>query len=129
MRWPWVSRASYDALDQRLLRALAQTDDALKMAERSADLTLRMIDRLAAATPPPVERLPMVQLPPPLRDEISEAIDLAAGPDKALARHLARWAKQQQLDGGKEHDIIQSILHWHSATEWDGTADDAPSRF
>src|SRR5262245_7978157 len=128
MQWPWVSRAAYDELGRSLARAMAQTDEALKMAERSAELAYRAIDRLAATTPQTAERLPMVPLAPPLRDEISEAIDLAAGPDKALARHLARWAKQQQLDGAKEHDIIQSILHWHSATEWDGTSEDAPSR-
>ena len=124
-----MSRRSYDELNQVVVRALVQSADAIKMAERSTELAHRAIDRLAGATPQPVERVPLAALAPPLRDEISEAIDLAAGPDKALARHLARWAKQQQLDGAKEHDIIQSILHWHSATEWDGTADDAPSRF
>jgi len=131
MKWPWVSRATYDDLQRICDRLIAQTTDAIRMAERSHEITSAVLDKLEAILKPRGNEesgssrnpLPMAV---PERNDLTEAIELASGTDKGLARHLTRWAKQQQLDGMKERDIIHSILHWPRATEWDGEPGDVP---
>ena len=130
MTWPLVWRSTYD----RTIRELTES----KTRGAAAEHTLIMVlDRwvhfnemlLAGMVPAPKavstnKPLPMAV---PERSEIADAIELSAGGDRALARHLEKWAKQQRLDGMKEHDIIQSIIHWRNAAVWDGDTDDAPA--
>lgn len=120
MRWPLVWRATYDEAyaAARLLEQELHASRALHVeAQRMCNELLAL---LKPPPPLPVATRILEPLSAPPRDEIAEAIDLSAGTDKALARHLGRWAKQQQLEGAKEHDIIQAIIHWHNANEWDG---------
>jgi len=130
MKWPWVSRSTYDELNRIADRAIQQTAEAIHMAERANALTTTAfvtLDRIAAPRPAPEgqARNPL-PLATPERNDVTEAIELASGNDRGLARHLTRWAKQQALDGMREREIIQSILHWPRATEWDGEPDDVP---
>ena len=130
MKWPWVSRSIYDLAVAQTNLAIAQTAEAIRMAERANELTtvaFTTLDRIAAPRPVPEGhvRNPL-PLATPERNDVTEAIELASGNDRGLARHLTRWAKQQALDGMKEREIIQSILHWPRATEWDGEPDDVP---
>ena len=129
MRWPWVSRAAYTDLTRATERSFAQCADAIRMAERATELALGMMAKLDRFIPAPsTEVTPRNPLPvaAPPHNDLTEAIELASGTDRGLARHLTRWAKEQALDGMKERDIIQSILHWPRATEWDGEPDDVP---
>src|SRR5262252_6610886 len=100
MRWPWVSRATYDDANARADRAIAQTGDAIRMTERAYDLIEKFLPSNSASG---VQQFPagkpLAPLPLAERDEVADAIELAAGADKSLARHLSRWAKKQQLDG------------------------------
>jgi len=132
MRWPlaWAKDLDEAArnirqLEQNVVGWRSAHDTLAKRTAFVESLLQQMLDRYA----PRIQVTPanLEPLKPPMRDEISEAIDLAAGTDKSLARHLARWAKQQQLDGMKEYDIIHAIMHWSGADEWDGSAEDAPS--
>jgi len=82
----------------------------------------RLLDERAS---PPQLAVVKPTFTPPMRDEVAEAIDLVSGTDSSLARHLHRYAQQQKLDGVREHDIIQAILHWR-ADEWEGEPSDMP---
>lgn len=144
MRWPFVSGSTYDTaveeireLHQHLQDTRARLAEAQRLAAAVMGQVTKLCDTMlanyqelrvsGANLPPPPPPQPRTPLPVPARDEIADAVELSAGNDAALARHLSRWAKQQRLDGMKEHDIIQSIIHWRSATEWDGSAEDVPS--
>jgi hypothetical protein len=131
VKWPLVWREDYDdacrslrQLEVTIYELRAHSDALLKETARLTDLL-----HLVLLTPEPkADTKPVLApLPVPQKDEVAEAVELAAGTDTALARHLGRWAAQQKLDGMKEHDIIQSLLHWRGANEWDGSDADAPS--
>jgi len=130
MKWPWVSRATYDHLNEITDRCLVQSREALRMAEQANVLSRDILGTLERLIVP--RGTSQVTTPNPLpiavpeRNDLTEAIELASGTDRGLARHLTRWAKEQALDGVKERDIIQSILHWPRATEWDGEPGDVP---
>jgi len=127
MKWPWVSRGHLEDVRHVADRAFTQSADAIRMAEHATNLALRMLTVLEhPATPKQVTERNPLPIATPAQSDLLEAIDLASGTDKGLARHLSRWAKQQALDGMKERDIIQSILHWPRASEWDGEPDDVP---
>lgn len=127
MKWPLVWREDYDEacaairdLERTVIEERARLSDSQRLAN----------ELLALLKPPPqITGRNLEPLAVPQKDEIAEAIELAAGYDKSLARHLTRWAKQQQLDGVKEYDIIQSIIHWRNANEWDGDETDVPNTF
>jgi hypothetical protein len=134
MKWPLVWRETYDELlviNERLQYDARHALERLAEAQRFAADALRALTQRPAS---PSENAhiskPLPQaLPARQKDELQEAIELAAGVDSALARHLQRWSQQQKLDGAKEHDIIQAILHWKTADVWDGDTDDVPAAF
>ncbi|HKA58436.1 MAG TPA: hypothetical protein VKD28_07460 [Gemmatimonadales bacterium] len=129
MKWPWVTRETYEEQLRRADRAEAAMQSAVRLADQSTSILNALIARLDRSLPPaPPEGQARNPLPlaTPERNDVTEAIELASGNDRGLARHLTRWAKQQALDGMKEREIIQSILHWPRATEWDGEPDDVP---
>jgi len=127
MKWPWVTRETYEEQLRRAERAEAAVQSAVRLADQSTSIVNALIAKLdrAPAVPEGQTRNPL-PLATPERNDVTEAIELASGNDRGLARHLTRWAKQQALDGMKEREIIQSILHWPRATEWDGEPDDVP---
>jgi len=133
MRWPLVSRRTYNEevqLNHDLHQLMHEFNIRLAEAQRHAAQSMALLAARASAPPSPptlVKESPPLPIPP--RDEIAEAIELASGVDRHLARHLAKWAAEQKLDGMTEHDIIQAILHWHTADEWDGDPKSTPSTF
>lgn len=66
----------------------------------------------AVAAPPSIA--PQVMLAKQERDDVFDAIELQAGGDTTLRRHLTRWAKTRQLEGMDPTEIINAILHWQS---------------
>jgi hypothetical protein len=130
MKWPLVWREDYDEacrvirrLETTLAELRARNEESLRHANDALHIIERLTIPAVAVTPPNLAPA----LPEAKRDELTEAIELSAGHDKSLQRHLTRWAKQQQLDGVKDHDIIQSVIHWHNANEWDGDVSDVPN--
>ena len=148
MGWFWVSRARYEEAwgemqaSRQLVREChaemdkmrATVEDAHQLvrdARMGVEASLGRYDallekyhalRLMGGAPErKLEPLPIAK-----RDEIADAIELAAGNDSALQRHLNRFAKTQKLDGASEHDIIQAIIHWRSD---DGDLDNMPRKF
>jgi hypothetical protein len=127
LKWPLVWREDYDeacATIRHLERTIIEERARFVESQRMANELLALLKPPPQITPRNLEPLAV-----PQKDEVAEAIELAAGYDKSLARHLTRWAKQQQIDGMKEHDIIQSIIHWRNANEWDGDDSDVPQTF
>lgn len=100
MRWPFVSRAAFDTM--RESRDLYR--DLYTSAQARAD-------RLASAV---VER-PAPQ--PAKRDDMAEVIDLKAGHDLSLKRHLWSYVKQQRRDKVDETAIMNAVLHWQDDEE------------
>ncbi len=118
----WVSRSRYQECwtemqdARKAMRAAEEKSNALVATlrhehERYDNLLEKYhaLRLMGGAPERKLEPLPIAQ-----RDEIADAIELAAGNDGALQRHLNRFAKQQKLDGASEHDIIQAIIHWRS---------------
>jgi hypothetical protein len=104
MKWPFVSRAKYDALvveldaerkraRRRERRQLDHSADAGKMID-AADATA---DTATDAAEP---RKP---------DPVAQAIRQVAGLDRALARHLRAFAEEARARDMNERDIVKAI--------------------
>lgn len=122
MKWPLVWRRHYDQACAAI-RALEQTvaiDRALlTSALRSND---RLIDSMIAkASPAEGGRVALAPMKKPERDEVFDAIELQAGNDVTLRRHLTRWAKTKQLEGVEPTEIINAVLHWQADDENDNS--------
>jgi len=132
MSWPWVTRRTHDdlmRLTERLQDDLRVAHQCLAESQRHCAQLMHVLTPPKPSESPHVKSTMLVPLPTPERDEIEEAIELAAGTDSALARHLGRWSKKAKLDGAKERDIINSILHWKTADVWDGDTNDTPGAY
>ena len=118
---PWWNRKQQRPreIDPRMVDRLEYVTQRLD--ERINDLgdLIHLVMARTAALPPAVTLAKPDALPVAQKDEVEEHIELAAHGDRALHRHLQQWAKQQRLDGAKEHDIISSLLHWPSVNEWE----------
>jgi hypothetical protein len=108
-----VYEAHVADFDRTVLRLTAALE-----AERA--LTQSLLEkyhalRLAGGAAP----VAMTPLPAKPRDDVQDAIELQAGSDTMLARHLQRWAKRQKLDGVEELAIVKQIMHWQSGEDAD----------
>jgi|SRR5215467_1987952 len=117
MAWPWVTRRSYD----ELMHVTERLQEDLRIAHQCLSEAQRHSSQLIAALTPrspseSVQEAPKRLTPMPVaeKDEVAEAIELAARDNALLARHLGREALRQKLEGANERDIINSILHWQT---------------
>lgn len=98
--------------------------DELAVANARYDRLLTMYHelKLQGAVPPSASPIvPQATLPKKERDDVFDAIELQAGNDSTLKRHLTRWAKTRQLEGMDPTEIINAILHWQSEDDGDYT--------
>jgi hypothetical protein len=114
MMWPFVSRRGYDeacAAIRRLEENVQYERAVAQAASARFDTLLGMYHELklqGASTPP----APLAPMPRPERDDVFDAIELQAGNDPTLKRHLTRWARTKKLEGINPTDIINAVLHW-----------------
>lgn len=113
MPWPWVRRREYDRVVEQGQACERARHELATLAQRDHDLVDSLLEKYHAlrwaGAEHPVAR---VALPVAQRTDLQDAIELMAGADTSLARHLHRFAKQQALDGVGTLDIVQQILHW-----------------
>lgn len=115
MKWPWVSRAAFDALNASLTEERARYNVLL-------DKYHELIERRAAADKLPQKTLKAVDDGPV--DLISMAIAEKAGANTQLRAYLGSYVMREQAkmkrgadDAMSEGELLDSILHWKSASE------------
>lgn len=110
MKWPLVSRETYDRHTQVLIDAqasLIQQNDWLR------DHYEMLFDRLYPDASLPVASTPLPDRSPSLIDQV---IREQAPTDPRLKAHLRSYASKLKRDGKSEGDIVLALTAW-STTE------------
>ena len=132
MRWPWVSRAAYEALERRTIRAL---DFAAARAEKAeavqaewsrlcADERNRYNDLFAAydrlrvqGATAAAQKQPAVEKPDTESDRAIEEKVRQFGGSAPLRRILREHQKASRAAGADEDEIARQITHWSDPDE------------
>ena len=119
MKWPWVSRSTYEA---DLERERTDANDRIQWfkdvladerTERRALSEKYHALRLQGQTVAPSR--PDIQ--PPAFDPIEDAISERAGQNAQLRRHLSRIADRMRGQGKDSQAIIDAVTKWRDPDE------------
>lgn len=135
MKWPWVSRETYEqalheirVLERNVQDARFDAEHWFRTNDKTSCAFTDLLEKYhslklhgaALGVPPQTAVQPLA---PKARDEVFEAIELQAGGDRSLQRHLSKWAAMKKLEGMEPLEIINQVLHWHSADDDDFSED------
>jgi hypothetical protein len=123
MKWPWVSRATYDisvalntqahgflrARDQEISGLLAERHAA---EQRYSDL-LAKYHELAMPKTPAVPAAVVIEHEPP--DAVTKVIREQAGRDPKLLAHFRKYARDLKAQGKTEDQIIGALVAWQTS--------------
>jgi hypothetical protein len=108
VRWPWVSRATYDQHTQVLIDAQA---GALHQQDRLLDLYESLLDKYHALVMGETVTAATPALAPVPLDAVTEAIHQKAGTDVRLRGIMAEQVARDRADGLTEDEIVRRIYN------------------
>lgn len=115
MRWPFMLRATHDALlaakNDRLLEIASDRyslSAELNSARREHDT---FVATLAERALPPAKPVPPAPAPVRPRDKADSAIDFASAFDPRRRRHLEQFVRARRAEGMDADAIAQEVLH------------------
>lgn len=112
--WPWVSRSSLAAAEERIAFFSAQCQALRADLNAARDREERWVSRCMALTSPPTPTTPSAAPATERRasDDVLDAIHVRSGNNPALRSLLARWAMKERRKGTSDDDIIKGLMEW-----------------